>query len=299
MTLFVLVKRNMKLFFKDKGLFFSSLITPIILLILFITFLGNVFRDSFVGALPEGFVLEDKIINGCVSGQLLSSLLAVVCVTIAFSSNIMMIQDKYLGTVNDFNVSPVKKSVLATSYLIATLLNTLLMCFVTCFLGFIYLAIVGWYLSFVDVLLIFVDIIIMSLFGTLLSSIIYRFLSTQGQANAFGIIVSSAYGFICGAYMPMSQFGEGLRNALMLLPGTYGTALFRNHLLQGVYDKMSSVNVPSVAIEGMKDAVDCNIYFFSHKVEISTMYIVILVTDIVLFGLYILLSNINKKKKGE
>ena len=37
--LFALVKRNTKLYFKDKGMFFSSLITPLILLVLYATFL--------------------------------------------------------------------------------------------------------------------------------------------------------------------------------------------------------------------------------------------------------------------
>ena len=42
-----LVQRNTKVFFKDKGMFFTSLVTPLILLLLFVTFLGNVYRDSF------------------------------------------------------------------------------------------------------------------------------------------------------------------------------------------------------------------------------------------------------------
>ena len=42
-----LIKRNTKLFFKDKGTFFTSLITPLILLFLYVCFLGNVYRDSF------------------------------------------------------------------------------------------------------------------------------------------------------------------------------------------------------------------------------------------------------------
>lgn len=50
-TLFIFIKRNIKLFFKDKGLFFVSLITPIILLILFVTFLANVYEDSFRSAI--------------------------------------------------------------------------------------------------------------------------------------------------------------------------------------------------------------------------------------------------------
>lgn len=51
-TLLILTKRNSKLFFKDKGMFFSSLITPAILLVLYVTFLSNVYRDSFLSALP-------------------------------------------------------------------------------------------------------------------------------------------------------------------------------------------------------------------------------------------------------
>ena len=40
-----LVKRNTKLYFKDKGMFFSSLITPVILLVLYATFLKKVYDD--------------------------------------------------------------------------------------------------------------------------------------------------------------------------------------------------------------------------------------------------------------
>ena len=47
-TLSILIKRNVKLFFKDKGMFLTSLITPLILLVLYATFLGNVYKNSFL-----------------------------------------------------------------------------------------------------------------------------------------------------------------------------------------------------------------------------------------------------------
>lgn len=73
-----LIKRNIKLYFRDKGMFFSSLITPIILLILFVTFLGSIYRDSFASALSAAGINADAVlIDGCVGGQLISSLLAV------------------------------------------------------------------------------------------------------------------------------------------------------------------------------------------------------------------------------
>ena len=41
--LVALVKRNSKIYFKDKMTFFLSLITPLILIVLFITFLKNAY----------------------------------------------------------------------------------------------------------------------------------------------------------------------------------------------------------------------------------------------------------------
>ena len=70
-TLANAVRRNLKLFFKDKGMFFSSLITPLILLVLYATFLAKVYRDSFAGALPPGFSVPDKLLDGTVVSQLM------------------------------------------------------------------------------------------------------------------------------------------------------------------------------------------------------------------------------------
>ena len=69
-----LTKRNIKVYFSDKGMFFTSLITPIILLVLYATFLANVYRDSFLSAIPDGFELSNKLINALVSGQLMLNL---------------------------------------------------------------------------------------------------------------------------------------------------------------------------------------------------------------------------------
>ena len=199
----ILIKRYTKLFFKDKGMFFTSLITPAILLVLYATFLGKVYRDSFTASLPDMFTLSDNIIDGLVGGQLMSSILAVSCVTVAFCSNFLMVQDKANGTIKDLKISPVKSSVLSFSYYIATFLSTLIICFTATAICLVYIGIVGWYMSVTDVLLMFLDVFMLVLFGTALSSLINLFLSTQGQLSAVGTIVSAGYGFICGAYMPI------------------------------------------------------------------------------------------------
>lgn len=291
---FILIKRNIKLFFKDKGMFFTSLITPAILLVLYVTFLGNVYRDSFTSNLPNSLKLSESIIEGLVGGQLISSILAVSCVTVAFCSNFLMVQDKANGTIRDLRISPVKSATLSLSYYVATLLSTLIICFAATGICLTYVAIVGWNMSLADIFFLFLDILLLVLFGTALSSIINFFLSTQGQISAVGTIISAGYGFICGAYMPISSFGEGLQKIISFLPGTYGTSLIRNHTMQGVLAEMQNQGIPTEVIEKLKDSLDCNLYFFGSQVNIGTMYMILGITILVLIGIYILLNKSQK-----
>ena len=292
-----LIRRNTKLYFKDKGMFFTSLITPLILLVLYGTFLSNVYEETFRSAVEAaGTTVSDKLIGGCVGGELISSLLAVSCVTVAFCSNLLMVQDKITGARKDLTIAPVKPGVLALSYYMSTLISTLLICFAATGVCLAYLAYVGWYLTIGDVAALLLDVVLLVLFGTALSSCVNYPLSTQGQGSAVGTIISAGYGFICGAYMPISQFSQGLQKVIMFLPGTYGTSLLRNHVLRGVFGEMGAQGFPNEVVEAIRDSVDCNIYFFGDKVAIPTMYIVLAGAVVLAVGVYILMNVISGRK---
>jgi multidrug/hemolysin transport system permease protein len=296
----ILVKRNTKLFFKDKGLFFTSLITPLILLVLYATFLSNVYKSSFESVINGmGLSIDKDILNGLASGQLMSSLLAVSCVTVSFCSNMLMVQDKISGAYNDMLITPSKRSLRALAYYVSTSLSTLLICFIALGACLIYVGATGWYLTIGDVLLLVLDIFLLTMFGTALSSIINHFLSSQGQISAVGSIVSSCYGFICGAYMPLASFSEGLRSVLMFLPGTYGTSLVRNHALRGGFDKMVERGLPQQAIDGIANSVDCNLEFLGSSVSQGAMYAVVAVTVVILIGAYVLINVLSGRKKNK
>ncbi len=294
--LWQLIRRNCKLFFKDKGLFFTSLITPMILLVLYASFLANVFRDTFLQVIGNTIPVSDEIIDGLVGAQIISSLLAVSCVTVAFCSNMLMVQDKISGARRDLTMTPVKGSTLAVGYFAATLTSTMTVCLVATGACFIYIAATGWYMSVTDVLLIISDVVLLTVFGTALSSLINAFLSSQGQISAVGTIVSSGYGFICGAYMPISQFGEGLQNIIAFLPGTYGTALLRTHCMRGPLAELEKLGLPEEAIVDFRDSLDCNIYFFDSRVPLPVMYAILIGTVVLVMAGYVLTVGRRKAK---
>ncbi len=295
-TTSILIKRNIKLFFKDKGMFFTALITPVILLVLYATFLGNVYRDSLTAGIPESIELSKSVIDGLVGSQLISSILAVSCVTVAFCSNFLMVQDKATDVIKDFKTSPVKPSTLSISYYIATLVSTLIICLVAATVCLIYSATVGWYMSLSDILYLLLDIVLLALFGTALSSVINFFLSTQGQIGAVGTIVSSGYGFICGAYMPISSFSAGLQKVISFLPGTYGTSLVRNHTMRGALAEMQTQGIPVEVINELKSALDLNLELLGQQVSISSMYLILITAIVILITVFILLNRYKKTK---
>lgn len=287
-----LTSRNIKLYFKDKMTFLVSLITPLILLVLFIAFLKSTYESSLI-SITQGFNLDQKLIDAFTGGWLFSSVLATSCITVAFCSGIMVI-DKINRANIDFMVSPVKKSTLQLSYVLANLLSTLIVTFVLLVVGLVYLACVGFYISFVDLLLIIFGIVVTSLFGTLLANIIWTFTHSQGVVSGVCTLVSALYGFICGAYMPINTMGAGMQGFVSLLPGTYATVLFRQGFLNGVLKEMGKT-LPNEMIEGIASGFDVKMSFFGHDVSTLALILVITISTLVLLGIFLLINSLKKK----
>ena len=295
-TFITLIERNRKLFFRDKGMLLYSLITPIILIVLYATFLAKVYKDSFITNIPAVVDISEKLINGTVAGQLAAALLAVSCVTVTFCVNLTMVQDRALGVRKDFDVSPIRKPMIYLGYFFATVLNSLMVNILALALCLGYIGIMGWYLTVMDVALLILDLILLVLFGAVLSSIVCYPLKTQGQMSAVGTIVSAGYGFVCGAYMPISNFGEGLQKVMSYLPGTYGTALIKNHMLRGVFEEMETKGFPAEVVKGISDSLDCNPTFQGNVVELKHMLLIMIGTVVLLGGLYFMITALPEKK---
>ena len=291
-TLQALINRNQKLFFRDRGMLFSSLITPVILIVLYATFLAKVYKDSFTSYLPKILHVSEKLIDGAVASQLGAALLAVSCVTVTFCVNLTMVQDKASGARKDFDVSPVKRPVLYLGYFCATVLNSLMVNVLALVLCLFYIRKMGWYLSATDLAWMVLDVLLLVLFGAVLSSIICYPLKTQGQMSAVGTIVSAGYGFICGAYMPVSNFGDGLQKFLSYLPGTYGTSLLKNHMLRGVFAQMKEDGFPKQSVTEIVKSLDCRPMFRGEVVSTQEMIAVMAASILILGAIYLVVTAI-------
>ena len=292
--LFYLTSRNLKLYFKDKMVFLVSLITPMILLVLFITFLKRTYEASIIETIGS-FTLSNELLNAFSGGWLFSSVLSTSCVTVSFCSG-MMTLDKVSGADIDFKVMPIKKSIVTFSYVFANYLATLIVCFVLLIIGFIYLGIVGFYLSFVDILIVIANILLTSLFSTIIANIIWTFTKTQGVVSGICTLLSALYGFICGAYMPINSMGEGFAKFTSFLPGTYSTVIFRKGFLNNVLSEMKET-LPEEMVNGIANGFDVNYSFFEHDISLWMMFLISIISVVIACIALLLVAYLKDKTK--
>jgi multidrug/hemolysin transport system permease protein len=231
--------------------------------------------------------------------------MATTCITLTFCGNTIVVSDRINGSIEDIKAAPVSRVNIFLAYFAANFLSTFLVALIALGIGFIYIAIVGWYLSFVDVLMLIVCSAFLTLFGSLFASIVMSFVKSQGVLTTCSIVVSALYGFICGAYMPISSFGKGLANVIYCLPGTYGTMTLRHYFCHGVLDKLEENLVgqigsekASMATQSIAKGFDIKIEAFGNTISVSNAMLILIFSALGMLLLYSLIVFLENKKKA-
>src|SRR5690554_4812426 len=105
-------KRNLKIFFRDKTAVFFSFFSAMIILALYVLFLGDMMKRGFTQEVPFSEVMIDAwLIAGLVCVTTVTSVLGV------FGNRVMDIQNKIT---KDFTASPAKQSHITFGYLLSS-----------------------------------------------------------------------------------------------------------------------------------------------------------------------------------
>ena len=258
-----LVSRSLKIFLKDKASVFFSLLAPLIVLGLYLLFLGDIQMDGIKSAF-EGAPIEEKALKNFVDAWMLAGVVSVACVTVSFSVQGITVQDREKGVLNDMLASPISRGIIDLSYLISNFVVTLCICLIVLAVAFVYVAITGWTLSFVDVVLLIALTIMSVLSASVISTLVGLAFRTSSQHSAFVGIISAMIGFVMGAFMPLSAFPEGVQYVTLFVPATYSAALYRNLFMRGALEKIDAA-LPG-AEDGLKGSFSMELDFFGKTI---------------------------------
>ena len=263
-----LIRRGFVIFLRDRAGVFFSLLAPLIILMLYFLFLGDVQFDSAASALGD-LKYDEKALEAFVDGWMISGVVSVSCITVSFSAQSVMIGDRERGTRADILVSPVQRPATGIAYFICNCLITLAIVGIVLAVCIVYIAITGWYLSAGDVFAAIGMTAMSALSAAMLSTLICTPIRTGNVHSAVTGIMSAAIGFLMGAYMPVSVFPTAVRYIVMLVPGTYSAGAFRNIFSGGALEVLCK-DVPA-AEQALRDAFTLDMDFFGVKIGCGAM----------------------------
>ncbi|MFI3329312.1 MAG: ABC transporter permease [bacterium] len=286
LTFTLLTRRNVLLFLTNKTTVFFSLLANVIILSLYLLFLKTNYVTILTDSLA-GLEISAKLIDGFVNSYLIAGILGTTCITVALNSLSVMVKDREDKVDLDYKSSPVSKTLVSLSYFLGALICTFIIGAVFLTLSLIVLAVTGsFYLSIFGVIKLYLILLLGCISSTTIMVIVASFFKSSSGLGAFGGIVSAVSGFLIGAYMPISQFSDGIQIFSNTLPASHIAALLRNELLNPV---LNEINVALAGSDGgmfaitMREVFAFKLNFFGNTINMDAMYIYVAVSSVV-FG---------------
>ena len=240
-----LIKRNLLLFFKDWQSILFSLLTSIIVLVLYLLFLKGTFVSAIQSAMEQysglASMVPQKDIDMFANLFLLSGILGSAMISVSFSCITVLVKDRANKVDYDILATPMKRGQIIFAYFVSAVLTSTLLNSIILAVGLIGIRMQGnMYLNISQVVKAFSIVALGSISASAIFMIIVLFFKTVSACEAFFGILSAASGFVIGAYIPISQFSNEVQTVCNLFPASQITIMLRNILLNGLLEHINT-----------------------------------------------------------
>ena len=239
------IKRNVLLFFKDWQSILFSLLTSIIVLVLYLLFLKGTFVSAIQSAMEQypglASMVPQKDIDMFANLFLLSGILGSAMISVPFSCITVLVKDRANKVDYDILATPLKREQIIFAYFVSAVLTSILLNSIILAVGLIGIRMQGnMYLNISQVVKAFSIVALGSISASAIFMIVVLFFKTVSACEAFFGILSAASGFVIGAYIPISQFSDGVQTVCNLFPASQITIMLRNILLNGLLEHINT-----------------------------------------------------------
>ena len=278
-----LIKRNLKLYFRDKTSVFFSLLGVFIIIGLYVVFLGKMMVGYTESMIPESarFLMISWILAGVIS---------VTTITTCNGAFGIMVEDTALNKLRDFKVSPIKRWQLVLSYVISAMIVGTIMSILTLVLSELYIYVDGGSILSVLGLIKVLGIILLSVFSS--SAMIFLIMAFIKSQNAFGTassIIGTLIGFLTGIYIPIGNLPLGVQTVIKIFPLSHSGVLLRQVMMSEV---LPLENLPREFKIFLGLAFEVNGEFLSNFLHI----VYLLVTGVIFYLLAIIVVSRKRSK---
>jgi len=241
----MLTKRNLTLFFRDRANVFFSLLSVIIIIGLYILFLGDLMEEGLRATI--GFD-SDKI-SVVMASVTLAGMVAVTSVTSCLGALSVGIADKETAA-KDFYTSPVSRGKITMSYILGSGAVGMIMTLVALVLCLAYITARGG--SFPDAagcVRLLLTVALSVLCSNSVVFFISAFVKSQNAFAAFSTVIGTLIGFLMGIYIPVGTLPPAVQWVIKCFPMSHAAAMFRQILADSDLSVLFSNAPPGVLSE--------------------------------------------------
>ena len=240
-----LIKRNLLLFFKDWQSILFSLLTSIIVLVLYLLLLKGTFVSAMQSAMEQypglASVVTEKDIDMFANLLLLTGILGSAMISVPFSCITTLVRDRASKVDYDILATPLKRGQIIFAYFVSAVLSSTLLTGFILAIGLVGVSLQGdTHLNGIQLVRAFIVVALGSISASAIFMIVVLFFKSVSACEAFFGILSAASGFMIGAYIPISQFSDGVQTVCNLFPASQITIILRNILLNGLLEHINT-----------------------------------------------------------
>ena len=283
-----LLLRNLRVYFRDKASVFFSLLSVLIIILLYALFLGD--------AWSSGSVFQGRAgVKNMMDSWIMAGLLAVVSVTSTMGAFGIMVEDKSRKIMKDFASSPLSRAGLTGGYILSAFLIGLLMSLVTAVFAVIYMVARGGAFPGLPVLgKTMLLIIITSLSNTSLVLFLVSFINSSNAFSTASTLIGTLIGFLTGIYMPIGQLPTAVQSIIKVVPTSHAAALLRQTLMEEPLQKVFA-GAPAEMVNAFKETMGVTLSVGGKPLTPMT-HVLVLTASFVIFSLLSLWSLSRKKR---
>ncbi|WP_409368773.1 ABC transporter permease [Lysinibacillus sp. 38-6] len=283
-----LIQRNNKVFRRDKTQVFFSLLSVMIVIVLYAVFLQKMQVDAI-----EQLTKATPELIAMVNEWLVAGLLSMIAVTTTLAAFAIAVRDMESKATADFLTAPISRATIQMSYVLNAFIIGCIFSFVALVGCEIFIVSTGGELLGLSELMKVIGILLLSvLLASVFNVFLVLFVSTQNAFSTLSTIVGTVLGFLCGVYVPLGILPNFAQQLIMYFPISHTTLLLRNAFMESSITKVFD-GVPTAQVESYKINYGIVYELNGHSLSIATSYIIIFVT---IFVLAILSILIFKKK---
>lgn len=283
----VLIKRNLKLFFRDKSAVLFSLLAIFIIIALYAVFLGDVWLEDSMKDINNA--------NALMNTWLVAGLLSVASVTTTLGAFGVMIDDKVRKIDKDFNSAPIKSSQITIGYIGSAFLIGVIMSIITIFASQIYIVLNGGEcispLALIKVLML---VIFTTMTNTSIVCFIVSFFNSHSAFSTASTIIGTLIGFLTGIYLPIGALPESVQTVIKVFPVSHAASLFRQVLMADAM-QTAFAEIPASYLSDFKEYMGVTFSFSSYEVSPWLSILILVFTAAVFYGLSLL--NMSKRRQ--